>query len=83
MLFIVYIWQITAMAILRASENNLNKKLEELTLQNKKLEIELSRTDALTNLQNKLSALSFESVNKVQYLKLLESVVVKSSYGGQ
>ncbi|KKU86898.1 MAG: hypothetical protein A2667_00185 [Candidatus Wildermuthbacteria bacterium RIFCSPHIGHO2_01_FULL_47_27] len=76
----VYLWQVNLIVRQSALRDSAAKKIQELSLQNKGLEIELSRADSLDQLAERLSGLSsFENVSRVKYLRLLGGVVVRSS----
>lgn len=74
-----YLWQVNFIVRQSALRDSAARKIQELSLQNKELEIQLSKADSLNQLADRISGLSlFESVTRVKYLRLLGGVVVRS-----
>lgn len=74
-----YLWQINLIVRQSSLRDHAAQKIQELSLQNKELEIQLSKADSLSTLLERIGGLaSFESVTRVKYLRLLGGVVVRS-----
>jgi len=60
---------------------NHEKKLDEITKENKNLEINLIKSNSLgdinTQIEEKFNELGFERVNQIHYIRVLESTVAK------
>jgi len=78
-LLVLYIFQVNFLV----SENYLiqdyQKKLNVLTRENRDLEIRFEQVNSLENIESLLSALNFEKVNKIHYIRVLEGEIVKES----
>lgn len=55
---------------------NYEKKLNQLTQENKILEINFSEVNSLNNISNYVQNKVFEKTNRVDYIRLLESTVL-------
>ncbi len=73
-----YVFQVISMnerAFTFQAEQN---KIEELSEQNKALEIEFSQTNSLERIETLVKNLNFEKVgNKIHYIRVLEGAVAK------
>jgi hypothetical protein len=76
-LLIFYIFQVSAFAKEAYLIKNYEKKLKEIAEEKKKLEIEFSKLNSLENMEILVKNLGFEKVKKVDYIRVLEGVVVK------
>lgn len=75
-LLVFYIFQINQIAkgtyLVKIYEEKINELLEE----NKTLEINSSQVNSLENLESLVKNLNFEKINKIYYIRILESQVV-------
>lgn len=76
LLLAFYIFQINELARARYLIENYEKKINIISEQSKKLEISLTQKNSLKNLEALVQSLNFEPVEKVYYIKVLESSVV-------
>lgn len=71
-----YIFQITTVISEGYQIQNYQKRLSELSQENKILEINSIKINSLENIDNKIQELGFEKMNNVHYIQILESSVV-------
>ncbi len=79
-MFILYVWQIAAMASGRASYNSYLSKLQELVLRQNVLVINFSKADSLNKFQQRAYDAALEKVTTVSYIKIFDGIVARS-YG--
>lgn len=76
---ILYLWQINMLVSQTYLRNSLLEKIQSLSQQNKELEFIFLQKSSLGILEDKISQLPFEKSGQINYIKMLEGVVVKSS----
>jgi hypothetical protein len=74
-LLIFYIFQISELVSEGYLLQNYQKKLSELTQKNEILEINLAQTNSLGNVEKQIHELGFEKIDKVYYIRVLESQI--------
>ena len=75
-LLFLYIFQVSLMIKGTSLIESCEKKIDEINIQNKNLEIVFSQKNSLKINENLLKDLNFEKVAKIDYIRVLESSVV-------
>jgi len=70
-----YIFQANAMTEETYLLQNQQKKIRGLSQENSELEISLSKTNSLLNVEQLVNNLNFEKTNQIRYLRVLEGQV--------
>jgi hypothetical protein len=78
-LLIFYVFQVNEMTAASYLIRNDEKKIAEFSNENKNLQISLSQTNSLENLERMIQGLGYEKVEKVKYIQVLEGKVVRSN----
>ncbi len=76
-LFSFYIYQINAEVSEKYLIENLQKRAENLSQENKELEISSVEVGSLANIIQVIEQLDFEKTNKVEYIQVVDTQVVK------
>ena len=71
-----YIFQVNALTFESYQIQNYQKKIENLTRENKILEINSFRMNSLANIKNEIQNLGFQKIDKIHYIQILESQMV-------
>lgn len=74
-LFSLYIFQVNSLISESYSLQKNEEKLNELRRENKNLEINYLRLNSLKNVESQLKEFGFEKVDKIHYIRVLESSV--------
>lgn len=74
-LLVFYIFQVNALTKETHLIQSCEKKLSQLSGENEALEINFSKVNSLTNIENYLQNQNFEKVSQVKYIYILESSV--------
>ena len=79
-LLVLYIFQVNFLAHQTYLIKDFEKKVEELSKEEKLLEITLSKMDSLSNIENHLLNENFVKANpnQIKYIQILESSVAKN-----
>jgi len=77
-LLVFYIFQINLMTKETYLIQEYQKKIGELSRENKILEINLSQQNSLSNIETLIKNLNFEKIDKIHYLQVLEGQVVQN-----
>lgn len=77
-LLVFYIFQVNLMTKEIYSIQNYQRKINDLSRENKILEINLSQQNSLSNIETLARGLNFEKVDKIRYIQVLESQVAKN-----
>jgi len=75
---VLYIFQVNLMTKEIYLIQNYQKKISELSRENKILEISLSQQNSLSNIETLAKNLNFEKITKIHYIQVLESQVVQN-----
>jgi len=75
-LFVVCIFQLNAYTKELYSLQNYEKRLDQLTQENKLLEIDFSRANSLANMGGLIQGQAFEKAGKIEYIRILESTAL-------
>lgn len=75
-LLVFYVFQISAMVLESYRVQNFQKKIKEISQENKRLEINLLQAISLENVAEKIQKLGFEKVDRIYYIKPYENPVV-------
>jgi len=75
-LLVFYIFQVNEMTKAGFFVSNYQRKIAELSQENKNLEINFSQVNSLANLEILLNNFNYEKIEKVHYLKVLGTTVV-------
>ncbi|XOB41708.1 MAG: hypothetical protein ACKKMS_03260 [Candidatus Nealsonbacteria bacterium] len=75
-LLIFYIFQVNAMIGETYLIQNYQRKIKELSQENKTLEINFSQANSLSTIETLVKNLNFEKVERIHYIQVLESQVV-------
>ncbi|MCD6528132.1 hypothetical protein J7K44_00605, partial [bacterium] len=76
-LFAFCIFQIISISYETYQVVNYEKRIKELSQENKELEILLSQKSSLKDLESKAKNLGFEPINKIYYVRIFEGEVAK------
>lgn len=76
-LLIVYVFQVIEMGEATYAIKLDQRKLAELSRENENLEIGFFQKSSLDNIENKICELGFEKVEKIHYIQILGSSIVK------
>jgi len=74
----IYIFQINSLASQIYTLKNYEKKITQLSQENKILEINFSKVNSLNNLETYLSNQNFEKVSQVKYIRMRETEIAKN-----
>ncbi|MBZ9578490.1 hypothetical protein KJA14_01425 [Patescibacteria group bacterium] len=72
-----YIFQFNALTSETYKIQNSQKKINEFSVENENLEIQLAELNSLANIETLIKEFNFEKVDKIHYIKILESQIVK------
>jgi len=72
---IFYIFQVTSLIQSRYLLKNYEKKLKQLTKESEMLEINLSKSNSFSKIENYLTKENFVKTNKIKYIQILGSTV--------
>ena len=75
-LLVFYVFQITAAVSKRYSIQKYEKRMSEISRENQNLEISSAQTNSLDNVTAFLGELNFEKVDKIHYIRVLDTQVV-------
>jgi len=73
---VFYVFQVTSEASARYSIQKYEKKLEQISKENKILEIGMVETNSLNNILAEIGKLNFEKTEKVHYIQVVNNQVV-------
>lgn len=76
-LLALYIFQVNSVVSESYQIQKYQKKITELSEENKILEINSLQLNSLVNIENKVQELGFEKADKIYYIRLLEGQVAK------
>jgi len=76
-LLIFYIFQFNVLTSTSYKIQNSQKKINEFSVENENLEIRLAKLNSLANIETLIKEFNFERVEKIHYIKILESQIVK------
>ena len=76
-LFVFYIFQFNYLTSENYQIKKSQEKIEELSDENESLEIQLTKLNSLTSLENLISSQNFEKIDKIHYIQILDSQMVK------
>jgi len=74
-LLVFYIFQVNTLANETYLIQSCEKKLGQLSGENETLEVNFSKANSLSNIENYLQGQNFEKVSQVKYIHILESSV--------
>lgn len=74
-LLVFYIFQVNTLTKETYLIQSCEKKLSQLSGENETLEVNFSKANSLTNIENYLQRQNFEKVSQVKYIHILESSV--------
>jgi len=78
---IVYVIQLNFLFFGTNSIKNYDKKLDEITQENKNLEVSSAQINSLgsidAQIENKIQDLSFEKINNIYYIQVLDTTIAK------
>lgn len=74
-LLVFYIFQVNALTNETYLIQSCEKKLGQLSGGNETLEVNFSKANSLTNIENYLQSQNFEKVSQIKYIYILESSV--------
>ncbi len=77
-LLVFYIFQVNSLTNGTYLGQSCEKKLSQLSGENETLEVNFSKANSLTNIENYLQNQNFEKVSQVKYIYILESSVAAS-----
>jgi len=76
-LFAFYIFQFNYLTSENYRIKESQEKIKELSAENEDLEIQLTKLNSLTSLENLISSQNFEKIDKIHYIQILDSQMVK------
>lgn len=74
-----YVFQVNALTQEIYFSQSYEKKANQLSQENRFLEINFSRANSLKNIESYVQAQNFEKIGKVEYIRVLESTVAAKS----
>lgn len=77
-LLVFYIFQVNALTNETYLIQSCEEKLGQLSGENETLEVNFSKANSLTNIENYLQSQNFEKVSQIKYIYILESSVAAS-----
>ncbi len=72
-----YVFQFNALTSETYKIQDSQKKINELFSENENLEIELAKLNSLSTIETLIEEFNFEKVDKIHYIQILESQIVK------
>ena len=72
-----YIFQINRLTFANYQIKKFQEKIKELSTENENLEIQLTKLNSLTSLENLIPSQNFEKIDKIDYIQILDSQMVK------
>jgi predicted PurR-regulated permease PerM len=72
-----YIFQINDLTSKAYQVQNSQKKINDLSSENETLEIELSKSNSLVNIETLIQEFNFEKAAKIHYIQISENQIVK------
>lgn len=75
-LLVFYIFQINSVIQKAYLLQGYEKKLNEISRENKKLEINFAKVNSLENIESLVKNLNYEKVGKIRYIQVLEGQIV-------
>jgi cell division protein FtsB len=76
-LFAFYIFQFNYLTSENYQIKRSQDKIKELSAENENLEIQLTKLNSLSSLENLISGQNFEKIEKIHYIQILDSQMVK------
>ena len=76
-LLVFYIFQFNALTSETYKIQDSQKKINELFSENENLEIKLAKLNSLASIETLIKEFDFEKVDKIHYIQILESQIVK------
>ena len=76
-LFALYIFQFNNLTSGNFQIKKSQEKIKELSAENENLEIQLTKLNSLTSLEDLISSQNFEKIEKIHYIQILDSQMVK------
>lgn len=76
-LFGFYIFQVNQLTFENYQIKTSQEKIKELLAENEKFEIQLVKLNSLTSIENLISGFNFEKIDKIHYIQILDSQIVK------
>ena len=73
----LYISQVNHLTYETYQLQNSQKKIDELSFENEILEIKLAKLNSLVNIENLIEKFNFEKADKIHYIQISESQIVK------
>jgi len=73
----LYIFQVNYLTYETYQLQNSQKKIDELSFENEILEIKLAKLTSLVNIETLIEKFNFEKANKIHYIQISESQIVK------
>lgn len=70
-----YFWQVTSLSVKGFQIKELEKNIQQLKTENKKLELDLTAQESMINLEERVKDLNLVAVDKVEYLTVVSPVV--------
>lgn len=74
-LLAIYVFQINSLISQNYTVTSYEKKIDQVSQENKILEINFSKANSLNNLETHLLSQNFEKVNQVKYIQILETPI--------
>ena len=76
-LFVFYMFQFNYLTSENYQIKKSQEKIKELSAENENLEIRLTKLNSLTSLEDLISSQNFEKIEKIHYIQILDSQMVK------
>jgi len=77
LLFSFYIFQNNSLISGNYQIKKSQEKINELTIENENLEIQLTGLNSLTSIENLISNSNFEKIDKIHYIQIVDNQIVK------
>lgn len=76
-LVVFYVFQINQMTGAVYSIGDCEKRINSLSLENKKLEIDFSQANSLANIEARIRKLDYEPIKELRYIRIFEGTAIK------
>jgi cell division protein FtsB len=76
-LLFFFLFQVNSLTFLSHQIKKSQEKIEKLSAENENLKIQLTKSNSLDSLENLILSQNFEKIDKIDYIQILDSQMVK------